>query len=305
MFGIGRKSDALYGVLMDIDSGSVGVGIVKSDPNDPIPHVLFSHRVHLHVSKSARTKDDRMRQLREALFSASLILSKDGLQILKEHDPRAKIEKIFVTSASPWAVTIARNVSYDSEEELKVTDSLVHDLVTSAEHEIEHATAESSIAGSLGLEIVERTTIDVRINDYSVPNPIGLKGKEIDLTHITGLVSKELLESIYEIQEKIFTDTSIRAHTFMLVMYCVLRDVLETVQSLAIVNTTAEATELGIVENGALVETLYVPHGTHTLVRSIASKTNRTPIDVTTLLRGYTDGALARGVRGDRGSRLV
>ncbi len=294
MFGLGSKKNALYGVLIDIGSGSVAVGIVKSDHTEKIPHIIFSHRVYTHIGKSNTAKTDHMRKIREALFSASLILSKDGLQALTAYDSHAKIQKIFVTCASPWAVTVARNVSYENEEELKITESLIDDLIQSAEQEIEEKIGETGISGSLVLEIVERTTVDVRINEYSVVHPVGLHGKQIDLTHITGLVPKAILEAVYEVQDKIFTNARVHAHTFMLVMYCVIRDIFPKLDSHIIINVTAEATEFGIVENGTLVETISTPYGANTLVREISEKTNKAEADIISLLRGYTENTLTQ-----------
>ncbi len=292
MFGLGSKKNALYGVLVDIGSGSVAVAIVKSDHTEKVPHILFSHRVYTHIGKSNTAKADHMRKIREALFSASLILSKDGLQALTAYDPHAKIQKIFVTCSSPWALTVARNVSYENEEELKISDALINDLIKSAEQEIEEKVGESGITGSLGLEIVERTTVDIRINEYSVARPIGLHGKQIDLTHITGLIPKEILEAVYEVQDKVFTGAHVHAHTFMLVMYCVLRDIFPKLDAHIIINVTAEATEFGIVENGTLVETISTPYGANTLLRDITENSNKTAADALTRIRGYTENTL-------------
>lgn len=294
MFHIGSKrTSATYGALIDVGSGSVGVGIVESDQRKDTPQVIWSHRELMRVSNEIKDREEKIRQMREAFFSASLVLSTEGLKTLAEKNPKATISRILVTCGSPWSHTISRNVSYTSDKNVEVTSSLIDNLVADAEEKIEETLDESALVGKLGLHVVERATTAVRINGYTVHEAIGKHGKEIELSHIIGLIPEEILETVHEVQEKILTDTQLSAHTFMLVNYCIMRDIIPETESLCIVDVTGESTEVGIVEEGVLRESRHAPYGSHTLLRDVAKKANSTGEHALSLLRAYADGTLS------------
>lgn len=298
LFGKASKRHR-YGLVIDIGSSSVGVAIIDSKPGEALPRIVYSHRVNMRISKNNTGPAERLRQMREALFSASLTVSKDGLSALASLNPKAKITKIFLVCASPWAYTLSRDVSYEDDVDFKVTPDLINDLAKSAEHEIESALEEPSAVLKGEFEIVERATVDVRINGYSVHNPFDLVGKSLSLSHITGFILKDIISAVYEVRDKIFTDTDIQAHTAMLVSYCVFRDLFPKTANLTIVSVGGENTEVGLIEKGILIETQSVLYGSNTLVREISDETNETPEHIFTMLRAYAEKKLHEDAHGD------
>jgi len=295
MFGLKSHTDGVvYGVIFDISSESIGVSIIESKQIEKLPHVIFSHRVHIRITKQAQSTAEYTRQMREALFSASLIISRDGLEALALHNKHARVQKIFVTCSSPWSYTVSRNVQYEGEDDMRVTRGLIDDLVKSAESEITHQIQLDDEKSVQDFQIVERATVDVRINDYPIHNPVGLKGKSISLAHITGLMPTDIIKAVYEVQEKIFPDIEVRAHTFLLVLYCVLRDLFPKTDSLCIINITGETTEFGIVEGGTLVESLTVQSGTNTVMRSMMESQDRTAVEIASLFELLEAGSLTK-----------
>ena len=236
-----------------------------------------------------QTEPPLVRRVREALLSALLLLSQDGLQLLTKHNPRAKVTRLYVTCSSPWSFTIARDVHYESDEPFKVTSTIINDLVHSAEEEIaSHLKSMPETEGE-EFEIVERATVDMTVNDYPVKHPLNLKGSILGLSHIAGLVPADIMTSLHEVQDKLFPDTELRVHTYMLIMYCVMRDLFPRVNSLCIINVTGEATEFGIVENNLLIENTFVPFGSTTFVRDIMEHTGKPSSDILSTLEAHGD----------------
>lgn len=295
MFGLKSHTGGIfYGVIFDIGSESIGVSIIESNQSKKLPVIIFSHRVHMRIARLTPTTAAYTRHMREALFSASLMLSRDGLEALGLHNSQARIQKILVTCTSPWSYTISRNVQYEGENEIKITRNLIDDLVKSAEAEINTQIQKEKGAEQDLLEVVERATVDVRVNDYSIQNPIGLHGKSISLSHITGLVPTDIIKAVYEVQEKIFPNVEIRAHTFLLVLYCVLRDLFPKTESLCIINITPEATEFGVIEGGTLIESTTIPFGTNELVRQLMDSLKKTELEIGSLLALSESGSLEK-----------
>ncbi len=211
MFRFHRENNApAYGALIDIGSGTIGVGIVASDPDNKLPHLLYSHRATMRIMEQTG-KEENLRRIREVLFSACLLLSQEGEQALKKFDPRGHISKLFITCSSPWSYTVARNVHYESDVPFKVTENILKDLIQSAESEIITHVRESSHMKAGDFEVVESATVDININDYPVHEPLRLEGITLGLSHIAGLIPTEIMKALEEVQDKLFSNTQLRA----------------------------------------------------------------------------------------------
>jgi hypothetical protein len=294
MFGFGSKKDTPHiGALIDVGSESVGIAIVSSHEHEMYPKILFSHRVHMRITQHEGTQEERMRHMREALFSANLILSRDGLEALSVAYPHSTIHDILLTVSAPWSYTIPKSIVYSGTDEVKVTRALIDELSQNAETEVRTMIEKENPEYTKGFTIVERTTTDVRINDYLVEDPLGLKGKDISLVHVTGLMPNDIVNTVEDVGEKVFPHVSIRPHTFLLVLYCVLRELLKDTASLTIVHVTGETTEFGIVENNMLIESISVPSGLNTIIREHMEKGHGTGSEVRSLLSLYGEDKLA------------
>jgi cell division ATPase FtsA len=290
MFLFHRNGDGpAFGALIDIGSGTVGVAIVASNSKEKLPTILYTKRIMMRVAKQGTHKSEDVRRVREALFSAALALSQEGQQALFAHNPRAKITKLYVTCSSPWSYTVARNVRYEDDESFKVTQSVIDDLVQSAESEILSHLEEHSYINEKEFEVVERATVDITVNDYTVASPLHLSGTTLGLSHIAGVVPKELMEALHEVQSKLFPNTELRVHTYMLVMYCVMRDLFPRLHSLCIVDITGEATEFGIVENNLLIENTFAPYGSNTFIRDAMHASGKPMSDISTSIQAQAD----------------
>lgn len=273
-----------YGVLIDISSGSVGIAIAESNPKSTAPSILYSERISMRITKHGAEESENIRRIKETLFSASLTLSQDGIKALHEHNPSARLSKMYVTCSTPWSYTTARNVYYEEDENFKVTEDIVNDLIKGAESEmLSEAIDAEHIKGDI-FEIVERATVDYTINDYDVEDPIKLTGKTFGLTHIGGLVPSEIFDSIDEIHTKFFPQTELKVHTYMFAMYCVLRDLFPTHPSLFIIDVTAETTEYAIIEDAMLTENTFTISGSSSFIRDTMNETGQPASDIQSLM---------------------
>ena len=298
MFGMGHKeTDTTYGAIIDVGSASVGVGIVESNHTLKLPKILYVHREEMRMSEKSDTLEDALRNMRETLFSVCLRLGNDGIRTLMAHNADARIGRVLVTCSSPWSHTISRNIEYANDKPFKITESFIDELVNSAEHEAAAVLSESEIVTTLGLTIVERATINIAANGYHVTNPFDATVNNVSLSHVIGLIPESILEAIHEVQEKILTDTKLSAHTYILVMYCVLRDLYPKLSSLCIVDVTGESTEIGIVEDGVLIKTAHSPSGSNSMLREIMKKTKKSKEDIISQLRTLDENSADESAR--------
>jgi len=289
-FGSDNKKRT-YAALIDISSGSVGVGIVVTSPHEELPTVLFSHRISMRITKYDSIKADDLRRVRESLFSGCLILSQEGYEILKEYDHHAKISDIVITCSSPWAYTFSQSVQYENDIRFKVNNSIVEDLVKSAIEEISNKLKESPLFSAQGFETVEQITTEIKINDYPVKNPIGLSGTIVGLAHTIGIVPRDIVIAIDEVRDKLFNHADYHIHTAVFTYYRVIQNIFKNVNSMCIINMSDEATEFGVVENGLLHENKYDSYGTNTFIREIMQKTGKPKGDVVASLHAYSESS--------------
>lgn len=283
-----KHTEAQYGALVDISSGSIGIAILLSDPQKALPQIVYVERLPFRQTAHHTIRDILdTRRVREALLSASLTLSSDGMAVLQRSDEHARISKIFVTCSAPWAQTIARNAQYNTDTNFKVTKSIISDLVTSVEQDVlTHST--NSQDEEIPYRIVERATVDITLNEYAVTRPFGLIGKSLTLSHVMGLIPQDLLSAIEEVHEKVFPQAIVQAHTSMLVAYCVLQDIFPNTHTACVIDVTGESTEFGLIEKNLLIANSYVPSGINTILRATAKSHGIPLADLERQLSEYT-----------------
>jgi hypothetical protein len=288
MFFTRKATDVLYGVLLDIGSGSIGVGIVVGAPTEKNPHLIFGKRIPMRINEEQREVDE-LRKVQESLVTAALTLVEEGMPLLKAHNEHATLTHLHVSCTAPWSYTVARNVTYAPGNSFLITEAILTDLVHSAENEILTHIKDSAVMTKGTYEVVESATVDMRVNEYPVRDPLALTGVQLELTHLVGIIPTELLTTIKEVQQKLFSATKLHVHTSMLVMYCTLRDLFPKMNSVCIIDVTGEATEFGIVENNLLIENTSTAFGTATFVREVMRTTGKPYADIESDFLEYTE----------------
>lgn len=290
MFGFGTSANkSLFGALIDISSGSVGVSIVVTSSSVTAPTILYSNRIYTRITEHDFSKEDELRRIREALFSACLLLSQEGFPILQKYDSKAKITHTFVTCSAPWAYTLAQHVQYENDIRFKISENIITDLVQSAIADISTKFKDSTFATKEGFESVDQITTDIKVNDYEVTDPIGLSGTLVSLSHTVGLVPREIVSGIHEIHDKLFRNSKLSIHTNILAMSTVLQKLFKTVEHSCLIHVSNEATEFGVYAHNLLIENTHISEGINTFVRDIMQTTKKPSTDVESLMQSYTE----------------
>lgn len=284
----GHKSPE-YLALIDIGSGTIGIGIVAFEESSPNPVFIYTHRIMLRVPTTQTKKSLDPRRVSEALLSASLILSQEGSNALRDHNPKGKIHKLCIMCSSPWSETITKRVVYKNDTPFTVSHPLIDDLIQTAEQEMFGSLKELSEEQQDNLTVVEKTTLDVHLNEYAVQNPIGMTATSVSLSHVTGLIPKEIVAAIHNVHDKLFPSSELHVHTTLFTLFLVVRDLFPQNHSLCLIDITGEATELATIEDGVLIQNKTILYGSGTFLRDIMEKTGKPESDILTLIRAYGD----------------
>lgn len=286
----GQKTNE-YDALIDVRSGSVGVGIIESNKKYSTPTLIYSKRVPIRTP-DADDKKTSLGALKNALLQAHTYIAKEGKQTLAKHTPGTEIKTLLAVCSSPWSHTISKETSFTREEPFEMTAKLHKELGKETKNATADEITKLETVQGFKFQATERVTIGARVNDYPVVNPIGLRGKSLRFVHVTNFVPQPISRILEEIQRETFPDADMRTYTYLFAAYCAMQSIRAETGSYWFVDVTGEATEIGIIEDGALVGSAFAAHGHETLVRNICNAQNAPREDAVTQLRAYTDGTL-------------
>jgi hypothetical protein len=266
------------------------MAIVDLQSAERLPKVLFAHREYLKVTDYSDT-ESRIRALKNALFTASLEYAQGGMAALREHDPKGRVAEVLFICGAPLAVTSTRFIKIEDETPFLITAEKVKALIAEAERADEEEHKASERFKEEGLVLVERSVVHTMVNGYLTSDPYGKKGKELSLAHISGLMPAALESLMREIEDKVMPHTHRISHTFALVLFCVIRDLYPETPHGVLIDISGEATEIMVMQDEVLRESLAVPYGTHTFLRDVASALGTFPDEALGHIREYGDAS--------------
>lgn len=258
------------GAVFEIGSGSVLISIIRSDNSKNAPEVVWSKREYV-PRRSQVTTETSVKNIVTSIMSSVLLLDSEGKKSLEQKYPKAKIEHIQATITSPWSFTITKVINYTNKQPFYITEQLLLELQKAAEKKINEDLKEDELATERGLDILTRVTTDIEANDYKVKSPIGQQTSTITLTQIAAAAPIYLVGVINDICKKVLPRLKPRYYSFMLMYYCIVRDIYTEKTEYCLVDITFEATEIGIVRGGILRYCSNTPIGISTLARTVSN----------------------------------
>jgi hypothetical protein len=267
-----------YVALLDIGSGSVTATISSTDEAGE-PFLIWSTQERVRI-RDASTSEHAGKQLMTCLMNVALALGDDGLQTLRMYDHGAKLKVTQVSVSAPWSYTITKRAKYAQEKPFSITDSLIEEILTNSDEKILKQLHEHENNDGLSLDIVSRTVTGLYANDYLITNPRHQSALSFRVTQSDTVLQTHLIEFIRDVHNKVLPKTELRIFSFVLMLYYVLRDIHPEMQEYCVINQTLEATELGVVRDGAVVYCTHDTYGIASLVREVADATDA-PVDAT------------------------
>ncbi|MFT7644405.1 MAG: hypothetical protein ACI9BF_000048 [Candidatus Paceibacteria bacterium] len=271
LFQLG-KTTCHYGVVVDIGSGSVLAAIVKSAPEEKYPHIVWSYRQHASLS-NIDSLEKSAKAVMAALVTVLMKLDAEGRKVLYDHDKKAKLTDMQCTISAPWSYTVTKTISYKQESEFIVTKGLIDELTTTIQEKVQADLKENEVLQELGLSTITRATLGMMSNGYSVKHPEGQKASKLAISHTTVVTHKYLVDAIDEMHEKLFVQSELKKVSFILLLFCITRELLSKKHDVCLVDITYEATEIGVIRDGILKYSTHTPFGSFSLAREISSIT--------------------------------
>ena len=268
LFSFGGKKDR-FGIIIDVGSGSVLTAIVHSNKAKKYPIIIWAHREHIALKK-INDVDQSAKAVMSALMSASIKLDSEGRKKLSEYAPSAKLTVVQCSIAAPWSYTVTKTVSLKNDESIEISEHFIEELIYTAQQQVEEDLRKHSDKLNISLEIIAKATMDLLSNGYRVKQPEGELAKAISLTHATVVAQKYIMDGLTEVQQKLFTSSSLNSVSFILMLYCTVRSIEPHTDDVCLIDITDEASEIGIIRDGSLKYSTHMPYGMFTLAREIS-----------------------------------
>jgi hypothetical protein len=268
LFSKSRRSER-FGVLIDIGSGSVLTAIVASDQTKPEPQILWSHREHTPL-RNIDSIQESAKAVMTALMNSLMKLDGEGRQMLSAYLSSARLTEIQTCISAPWSYTVTKTINYKQEETFEMNNNLIDELVRTAMQKTTDELSEQDSVNRLGLTIITRITMDIFANGYRVKGAVDGEVKNLSVTHSSVVTQQYLVETIDDLNDKLFSDVTNSKLSYILALFCVVQDLFPKTTEACLVDITYEASEIGIVREGSLNYSTHTPFGSFSLAREIA-----------------------------------
>jgi hypothetical protein len=107
------------------------------------------------------------------------------------------------------------------------------------------------------------------------------------------MMSKNVMEKVREVLEKVFHADTIAFHSFALASFLTIRDLFYNDDNFILVDISGEISDVSIVYNDILYETVSFPLGRNSVVRELQKEEKMLPEEAHSALRLSAEGALA------------
>ncbi|MCK5027190.1 MAG: hypothetical protein KAS07_02115 [Candidatus Pacebacteria bacterium] len=259
LFSGGKKNEII--AIFDIGSGSVGGALVELRGAEK-PRILFSVREDIAFQNNFKFER----------FFASMLRS-FGLVLKRLAAKEKKVGKVMCVLSAPWYVSQTRTIVSEEQKPFLVTQKRVDHLI-----EKEIIKIKESFDSKYGdvidssTEVLEMRSTHIKLNGYETNTPFDKHAEKFEASLYVSMGSSKVLQTIREKVRAQYKVKDVSFHSFSLVSFSTLRDMCSDAKDFIVLDISGEATDITVVRQDTLVETLSFPFGKHFVLRTIASR---------------------------------
>ncbi|KKT00934.1 MAG: hypothetical protein UW07_C0003G0010 [Candidatus Nomurabacteria bacterium GW2011_GWF2_43_8] len=254
-----KKKDELV-LVFNIGSSSVSGALFRAQSSG-IPKIIFSAKEPVLVEK--KIDIDRF-----------LLLTIQSLQIVVDKIYKAGLgapSRIFCVLSSPWYTSQTRVISLKKDTPFVFTTKLADELIQKEINlfEEEHLTKYAAVGNSV--RAIELKNIKTTLNGYETPKPLNQKAKELEMTIFISMSGERVLQKIEKTIAKHFHFNQIKFSSFTMASFAVVRNIHTQQEDFLLVDIGGEVTDISMIKENILRESISFPLGHNFLVRGVAS----------------------------------
>ncbi len=270
LFSRHSQKDVELVLVYDIGSASVGGALVLFAPEKK-PKIVYSVRHDMVFQKNLNAA--RMEQsMYKAVVSVSEDLVVSGIPHLRFTTFGAlRPKKAFCSLASPWIASQTRSihVAFDRPRKIRQGD-IVNRVVQERKAFLESEDVKELIGKDEHM-IIEEKVMRVLLNGYETSRLESTDIRTMDISAVFSVAPLGVVQNISDDIQKSFASCEVSFHSFSTVLFNALRDVTEEKErDFIMIDISGEVSDVSVVNDMNLVETVTFPVGKKTIIRHIA-----------------------------------
>ena len=246
-------------LICDIGSGSVAVAFVEFLKGS-VSNVLFSERIAL----SALRTDSS-----EGMHSA---LSKEFQEVLSQaldHAVAKGIKPAHISCfySSPWFVAQTHVLKLKQKEPFVFSEEVLKKMIDDGERQF--VSGSENPLSSQDVNLIERRITRIKLNGYETHKPFGKEASSAEISVFLAGISKETMKNVEDCISRMWRGVQIEHHTTALAAFAVIRSFYNTYSSFAVLHISSGVTDVSLISDGCLADTVSFPIGKKTIIKRI------------------------------------
>ncbi|MEX0918858.1 MAG: hypothetical protein WDZ85_02725 [Candidatus Paceibacterota bacterium] len=289
MFSSAKHRDV---AIFDVGSASVGVALARYPALGDVSRreaaqstcgdIIFSTRFQADI-KDAVTFKVFIKEILNAFDRAASEAVKQNF----------KPDHVAVFLSSSFYLARTNVFKKQNDNEFVVTPRLLKKFSDKGENALlkEHPILYTDLTDDKSVTF-ENSIMQVKLNGYETANPYGQKARTLSLAQHVAVGSNRINRKLQEVIRQHFGRRKISFQTFVFAAFDVFRRVPPFKSSFLLLDITGEISDLAVITEGYLAESLSFPKGRNYLIRQVAGKLGTGNEEAYSTLKEYTAGNL-------------
>lgn len=268
-------------LVVDVGSGSIGAALVRlNDGNSPYILSVARQVIPFQEKLNVQRFVTLMQESLDAATNAVMEKNKDIV-------PRA----VLFGLASPWNTSQTRLVHLDQPEDFLITEKGLAQIIEKEGGLFTSAPFDPNGPKELMKNVlIESRAMQVKLNGYEVADPVGRRVRELDIALYLSVMPERIKESFALTIKKRWPHVEMRFHSFMYAAFNAVRDTFAESASFIVVDVAGEVTDVALVRDNVLLESLSFPLGYHAIVRMTMRELGLQSVAAQTEVSLYLEG---------------
>lgn len=281
-----KSSDPKTKAVFDIRSGSIGAAIVVTSQESD-PEVVWTHRKSISFMEEHDT-NKLVNMAKRALDTAASKLQKASGKISWETEV-PPIQDVQCFFSAPWYVGSTQTVTISKNEAFAVDKERMNLARQKAYEVFQEETIANHTKNKENLEELDETVFGVWCNGYKLNNPNRVKTNTLEVAIYISMLPTRIADVVRETVGSQFHTDRLSFSSFTAAISDLFTNVFDHPKSFLVVDAGEELTEILLVENEVLTESVSFPLGEHFLTRTLTEKLDTPPADARSRLRLYQE----------------
>jgi hypothetical protein len=284
-----KKNKSELVAVFDVGAASVGGALIELKDNFP-PRILFTERIDIKFRKPITYPRFTL------IVDATLKKVAEKMQASGIGVPQRIYCDLFsVFYAYETRISKQRD---KNDNETIVTRKMIDKIVDSESLKVLTSPLQSNSRLGDDRFLVEKTVMKVRLNGYDTPNPFDKMAREIEVSTFISVSARSVITGFNDILKNVFPDKPIEFHSFAFLLFSALRDIISGDTTYICVDIGGEVTDVSIIRDDVIHETISFPIGRKRLVQSVAEEFGTVNEEAFSVLTMYREGLLESTIMG-------